>query len=1157
MPRRKSTTILFCLSTLISLCAPSAFAQGARHNDIALGRDGHIAPGASVAVCTSQGVIGYGNSPCSPLATIYTDATLTTPATNPFNADANGDYGFWAPPGTYQVQVYGPEIGVYIQTITIPCVPNAGATGCGSVASQANNNFTGANTFSGDALFKSGDPWFDVKAFGAKCDDVTDDTAALQATLAAIPATGGLVEIPGVCKFTQTLTISTPNVTIEGHGHFQFITQNSPVTYLDYQGLSGNAIAVGAQGFKMRDVGVKYPTTIGGPVAAPAAPTLTQIAGTGCPVEPYYAEITYVTAQGETNVSVESTFTTTAGNCLEILSPPASSGVTGWNVYVSANPNNETKQTSAPLAIGTKWTFTGTLQNLGFRPPSNTTAYSAIYDPNGAQLDSVKIFTAAAASAGTASMANGYTSFGCCGKLHNVYIAGFGLGVDGAGSNNDFSITESYIQSNFVGAFIVNGADINIVRDDFEGNVAGNVKMLYGSPYTISQNYFEQQGTNPPSYNVQVGDTSIPPQGFTPTPGSVLISGNFMQCNLTAYPPAPVVIDTTESLRIERNSFSQCGNQNIIANFAGAGANIKILGNISDAQPLSWLTSSAGLAESDLNGTQLTPGTPFFYGLGVDSSSGNSSLLFRAAGTSAWNLNASTSALSFGFNAHNGENTLQLKPFGSQSFASVQSNFAMSAAEVIVTQSGASATFDAGLGNTFELTLTGNVTSSSLINVQPGQWLAFIICQGGTGGPWAFAWPSNVFGGGAIGSAGGNCSTQAFYASGSNAWAVGPMMQDLPTGVPGLSLPGVSGTVPYFTGAWTNGDCLQAGGSPGLISVAASPCGAGSGGGSPGGTATQLQFNNSGVFGGIAGTSVTTHGGTAFFPTADTPSLAVHPVAAALSDPFQVFSTGAVSVPSTPATGTTAGGALAGRTDFVQIAYADYSGVFTTYSSEAAGQAILANNLLTVTSPAASTGAAGWLPAVASATGGEAKLETVTSTNCALATGLPENAPAMCAIGANWTEPTAGFNATGPSKPASNLAQIKAFSVDSSGNIHCQNCAVPVSVGFVASAATPIGVDSTTGLFHNWTGSADATDTQALTGSISATAPSAAGCNDTTVSVAGATTGMVVAASPQANPGANVSWAAFVSASGTVDLRLCTMVAFTPAAVTYNLSVLR
>src|SRR6185437_11570509 len=1002
------------------------------------------------------------------------DATLSTPATNPFIADPNGDYGFWAPPGTYQVQVYGPQIGVYIQTVTIPCVPNAGATGCGSVASQANNNFSGANTFSGDALFRSGDPWFDVKAFGAKCDDTADDTSALQAALAAIPPAGGLIEIPGVCKFTQPLVITTPNVTIEGHGHFQFITQNAPVTYLDYQGLSGNAITVSAQGFKMRDVGVKYPTTIGGPVAAPAAAALTQVAGTGCPVEPYFAEVTYVTAQGETNVSAESTFTTTAGNCLEVLSPPAASGVTGWNVYVSSNPNNETKQTSAPLAIGTDWTFTGTLQNLGFRPPFNTTASSAIFDPNGAQLDGVKIFTDAAASAGTASMANGYTSFGCCGKLHNVYVAGFGVGIAGAGSNNDFSVTDSYIQSNNIGMFVVNGADINIQKNDFEGNTAGNIKVLYGSPYSVEYNYFEEQ-TPGAQYNVQVGDSSAPPQGFALIPGAMKIENNFMQCNLTAYPPAPIVVDTAQSLDIEKNSFSQCQNQKIIDNLAGAGASIKILGNISDAQPLAWLTSNAGVTESDLNGASETPGQPFFYGLGIDSASGPSAFDFRNGGTSEWNMTASPDSFALSYPGHSGENALEVKPFGSQAFPAVKSDFAMTAAENIVTQSGNAATFDAGLGNLFEITMTASVISSSLVNVQNGQWLTFIICQG-AGGPFLFTWPANVFGGGTVGSVGGNCSTQSFYGSGGNAWAVGPMIQNLSTGVAGLSLPGVTGTVPYFAGAWFSGNFLQAGGSPGLISVAANPCGTG-GTGTPGGSANQLQFNSAGAFGGIAGSTATAHGGISFLPTADTPGLAVHPFATAISDPFQVFAETAVSVPSTPSLGQVAGGTLGSRTDFVQIAYAGYSGVFTTYSAQQS-RAVSVNNLLTVTSPSATTGAAGWLPAIASTTGGETNLETVTSANCTLATGLPENAPAMCAIGANWVEPTTGFNATGPAKPNSNLTQVKAFYVDSSGNIHCQNCAVPVSNGFTASAAQPIGVDSTTGLFHSWTGGADAVDTQ-------------------------------------------------------------------------------
>ncbi len=616
----RKVALVWIAAAMLGLCAGSAIAQGVRYNDVARTKDNRPLSNGAVAVCvanpTDPGNVG---EPCQPLATIYTDATLLTTAANPIAADINGNFSFWAAPGTYFVEFYSPGKAVepFTETITLGCVPNATAVGCGSTGTSQNNTWTGTNTFGADAYFKSGEPWFDVKAFGAKCDDTTDDTAAIQATLAAIPATGGLVMIPGVCKFTSTLVINTPDVTIEGKGHFQFITQNPPVTYLDFQGTTGNAILVSAQGFKMQDVGVKYPTTIGGPLAPPTAPTLTQVAGTGCPAEPYYVQTTYLNPQGETSDSAEATFTTTSGNCLQVQSPPSVAGATGWNLYVSTNPNNETKQNATPLAIGTSWTFGGTLLNLAYRPPFNTTAYSAIYDNNGAQLSGVKLFTDAASSAGTANMANGYTSFGCCGKLDDVYIAGFGVGVAGAGANNDFSVMNSYIQSNNVGAFVVNGADINFARNDFEGNVVGNIKMLYGSPYTLSHNYFEQQGTNPPSYNVQVGDTSIPPQGFTPVPGAIFIDGNFMQCNLTAYPPAPIVIDTAASLDIEKNSFSQCGNQNIIANFAGAGAAIKVLGNISDAAPLAWTTSTTGFVESDLNGTAMTPGTPVFFGLGV------------------------------------------------------------------------------------------------------------------------------------------------------------------------------------------------------------------------------------------------------------------------------------------------------------------------------------------------------------------------------------------------------------------------------------------------------------------------------------------------------------------------------------------------------------
>lgn len=87
----------------------------------------------------------------------------------------------------------------------------------------------------------------------------------------------------------------------------------------------------------------------------------------------------------------------------------------------------------------------------------------------------------------------------------------------------------------------------------------------------------------------------------------------------------------------------------------------------------------------------------------------------------------------------------------------------------------ATPTFDASLGNTQQITLTGNVTSATLSNAKAGQALNFIICQDGSGSH-TFVWPTTVLGGMTIGATASKCSAQSFIvnSAGTTAYATSP-----------------------------------------------------------------------------------------------------------------------------------------------------------------------------------------------------------------------------------------------------------------------------------------------------------------------------------------------------------------------------------------------
>jgi len=113
---------------------------------------------------------------------------------------------------------------------------------------------------------------------------------------------------------------------------------------------------------------------------------------------------------------------------------------------------------------------------------------------------------------------------------------------------------------------------------------------------------------------------------------------------------------------------------------------------------------------------------------------------------------------------------------------------------------------------------------------------------------------------------------------------------------------------------------------------------------------------------------------------------------------ISVPSNAADPVPGSPSLGQVAGGAKAGRTYFVRLAYIK-EGIIRGIGAEAS-LAVSLNNLLTVAAPTAQSGYDGWLPMIGTATNKEIL-------QSAAAVGAP--VADFIAFGTNYTEPTAAI----------------------------------------------------------------------------------------------------------------------------------------------------
>lgn len=108
--------------------------------------------------------------------------------------------------------------------------------------------------------------WFNVKAFGATGDGTTDDTAAIQAAISAVPATGGVVYFPAATGYllnSVSLSITTAATILLGDG-----AENTKL--LIGTSFSGTAaVSITAYNCQVRDLSVSgnSTTTTTNPVA--------------------------------------------------------------------------------------------------------------------------------------------------------------------------------------------------------------------------------------------------------------------------------------------------------------------------------------------------------------------------------------------------------------------------------------------------------------------------------------------------------------------------------------------------------------------------------------------------------------------------------------------------------------------------------------------------------------------------------------------------------------------------------------------------------------------------------------------------------------------------------------------------------------------------
>lgn len=140
------------LSLLLGLLLPLASqAQSVRFQSQAISTRGAGIANATIAVCSQPA--NTNTQPCSPLATLATSTSTTSGGANPLTADSFGNFFFYAAPGRYTVQIYGPAVsGQFVTadaevsstiTVSVPQIKQGGTCTVAQIQSFLSANAGG------------------------------------------------------------------------------------------------------------------------------------------------------------------------------------------------------------------------------------------------------------------------------------------------------------------------------------------------------------------------------------------------------------------------------------------------------------------------------------------------------------------------------------------------------------------------------------------------------------------------------------------------------------------------------------------------------------------------------------------------------------------------------------------------------------------------------------------------------------------------------------------------------------------------------------------------------------------------------------------------------------------------------------------------------